>query len=257
QLADDLGDIPRDLARAAPVAIPAVDDDHALRLRERLADAPGNIRKDAHDHLDDGGFIVLLEAFGFLVHRLGLGAALGFDDGGFGQPARLVGLRFGQAGGFRDFRVGEPGLLGGRGRAGGFGLELEFFGVGQRLDPVALRVRRLLHQGFEFALFAQDLLLLEFDLFLFLHDVDLDLLGFHQLAGFVLLQIVGQIGFGLPQVHGGLVLGDVGLVVPLGLRDLGVGLELGFLAGLLGQGAADHGVAVGFGLGDLGVAFDL
>ena len=52
-------------------------------------------------------------------------------------------------------------------------------------------------------------------------------------------------------------MGDVGLVVALGLGDLGIGGELGFLTGLLGLGGADLGIAVGLGLGDDGVALDL
>jgi len=98
---------------------------------------------------------------------------------------------------------------------------------------------------------------LQFDLFLVLDDADLDFLGLDQLAGFEFLQIIGEVGLGLLHVHGGLVLGDVGLVIALGLGDFGVGGELGLLAGLLGLGGADLGIPVGFGLGDDGVALDL
>ena len=47
------------------------------------------------------------------------------------------------------------------------------------------------------------------------------------------------------------------LIIALRLGDLGVRGELGFLPGLGGLGRFDHRVAVGFGLGDRGVAFDL
>ena len=91
--------------------------------------------------------------------------------GGFGQTARLVRFGFGETGGFGDVGVGKTFGLGGGGRAGGFGFELEFRGVGQRLDFVTLGVGGLLHVGFEFALLAQDFLLLQFDLLLLLDDV--------------------------------------------------------------------------------------
>ena len=47
------------------------------------------------------------------------------------------------------------------------------------------------------------------------------------------------------------------LIIALRLGDFGVGGELGFLSGLRGLGRLDHRIAVGFGLGDLRVAFDL
>ena len=130
-------------------------------------------------------------------------------------------------------------------------------GVGQRLDLVALGVGGLLHVGFEFALLAQDFLLLQLDLLLLLDDVDLDFLGLHELAGLVLLQIVGEVGLGLLLVHRRLVLRDVRLIIALRLGDLRVGGELRFLPGLRRLRGLDHRIAVGLGLGDDGVAFDL
>jgi hypothetical protein len=47
------------------------------------------------------------------------------------------------------------------------------------------------------------------------------------------------------------------LIIPLRLGNLGVGDELGFLPGLGGLRGPDHRVPAGFGLGDVGVAFDL
>ena len=73
----------------------------------------------------------------------------------------------------------------------------------------------------------------------------------------ILLQIVGEVGFGFLLVHRGLVLRDVHLVIALRFGDFGVGGEFGFLPGLRGLGRTDHRIAVGFGLGDLRVAFDL
>src|SRR5207302_490503 len=43
----------------------------------------------------------------------------------------------------------------------------------------------------------------------------------------------------------------------LGLRNFGVGGEFGFLAGLGGLRRTNHGIAIGFRLGDLGVPLDL
>ena len=50
---------------------------------------------------------------------------------------------------------------------------------------------------------------------------------------------------------------DVGLIIALRLGDLGVGGELRFLPGLLRLRGTDLRIAVGLGLGDDGVAFDL
>ena len=47
------------------------------------------------------------------------------------------------------------------------------------------------------------------------------------------------------------------MIIPLRLGDLGVGQEFGLLPGLGGLRGTDHGVPVRFGLGDVGVAFDL
>ena len=176
---------------------------------------------------------------------------------GFGQTARLVGLRLGQTGGLDHIGRGETFGLGGRGSAGGFCFELEFGGVGQSLDPVTFGIGRLLHVGFQFALFAQDFLLLQLDLLLFVNDTDLHLLGLDQLAGLEFLQIVSQVRLRFLLIDGGLEAGDVGLVIALRSRDLGVGEEFRLLSGLRGLRRADHGVAVGFGLGDDGVALDL
>ncbi len=219
-------------------------------LDKRFADLAGDFGQDAHDHFDDGGLVVLLEGIGLEFHRLGGGGALGLDDGGLGQTARLVGVGFGQAGGFDDVGGGEALGLGGGGRAGGFGFQLELGGVGQGLDAVTLGVGRFLHVGFQFALFAQDFLLLQFDLLLLLDDADLDFLGLDQLAGLEFLQVVGQVGLRFLLIDSGLVTGHVGLIIALRLGDLGVGDEFGLLPGLGGLRGADHGVAVGLGLGD-------
>ena len=50
---------------------------------------------------------------------------------------------------------------------------------------------------------------------------------------------------------------DIRLVIPLRLRNFGVGRELGFLPGLLGLRGLDHRIPVRFRLGDLCVAFHL
>ena len=138
-----------------------------------------------------------LKRLGLQLHRLGGRLALGLDDGGLGQTARLVGIGFGQTGGLDDVGGGKTLGLGGGSGAGGLGFELEFGRVGQRLDAVTFGVGGFLHGGFQFALFAQDFLLLQFDLFLFLDDADLDFLGLDQLAGLEFLQIVGEVGLGL------------------------------------------------------------
>ena len=92
------------------------------------------------------------------------------DDGGFGQTARLVRFGFGHTGGLDDVGAGKTGRLGRGRRAGGLGFQLEFLRVGQRLDLVTFGVGGFLDGGFEFALFAQDFLLLQFNLFLLLDD---------------------------------------------------------------------------------------
>ena len=132
-----------------------------------------------------------------------------------------------------------------------------FLRVGQRLDLVTFGVGGFLHGGFEFALLAQNFLLLQFDLLLLLHDADLDFLGLHQLAGLEFLQIIRQVGLRLLHVHGRLILRDVGLVIALRLGDFRVGQELRLLAGLIRLRGADDGIAISFGLRDDGVAFDL
>jgi len=65
-----------------------------------------------------------------------------------------------------------------------------------------------LHVGFEFALLAQNFLLLQLDLLLLLDNVDLNFLGLHQLAGLIFLQIVRQVGLGFALVHRSLIEGE-------------------------------------------------
>jgi hypothetical protein len=103
-----------------------------------------------------------------------------------------------------------------------------------------------------------DFLLLQLDLLLLLNDVDLDLLGLNQLAGLVFLQVIGEVGLGFALVHRrpGTAPRSSGIIA-LGLGNLAVGGELGFLAGLLSLGGANLRVTIGLGLRDDGVAFDL
>src|ERR1043166_2637748 len=96
---------------------------------------------------------------------------------------------------------------------GGFSFELEFGRVGQRLDLVTLGIGGFLDVRFQFALFAENFLLLQLDLLLLGDDFHLHFLGLYQLAGLVFLQIVGEVGFGFLLVHRGLITGDVGLII--------------------------------------------
>ena len=108
----------------------------------------------------------------------------------------------------------------GRGRgAGGFGFELEFRGVRQRLDAITLGVGGLLHVGFEFALLAENFLLLQLDLLLLLDDLHLHFFGLHELAGLEFLQIIREVGLGFFLVHRGLITGDVRLIIALRLGN--------------------------------------
>ena len=70
---------------------------------------------------------------------------------------------------------------------------------------VTLGVGGLLHGRFEFALLAENFLLLQLDLFLLLDDLHLHFFGLHELAGLEFLQIVGEVGFGFLLVHHGLI----------------------------------------------------
>ena len=92
---------------------------------------------------------------------------------------------------------------------------------------------------------------------LLLDDIDLHLFSLHKLARLVLLQIVSQVRFGLLLIHRRLVLGDVRLVIPLGLGNPRIRYKLRFLPRLDRLGRFDHRIAIGLGLGDLRVAFDL
>ena len=143
-----------------------------------------------------------------------------------------------------------------RTRAGALRFRFGICRVGQRLDLVALGIRGF-DVRFQFALFAFDFLLLQLDHFLLFDDLHLHFFGLHELAGLEFLQIVGEVGFGYFLVHRGLITRDVGLIIALRLGNLGVGGELGFLAGLRGLRGFDHRVPVGFGLRDLRVPFDL
>ena len=124
-----------------------------------------------------------------------------FDDGRFGEAAGFLGFGFGDAGGFGNVGIRKAVGLRSGSRAGGLGFELEFPSVSQRFDFVAFGVGRFLDVRFQFALFAQDFLLLQFDLLLLFDDADLNLFGFDQLAGLIFLEIVGEIGFGLFEIH--------------------------------------------------------
>ncbi len=85
----------------------------------------------------------------------------------------------------------------------------------------------------------------------------LDFLGLHELAGLEFLQIIREVGLRLLLVHRRLILRDIGLIIALRLGDFRVGCELRLLPGLLGLRGTDQRIAVGLGLGDDGVAFDL
>ena len=104
------------------------------------------------------------------------------------------------------------------GGAGGLGFELEFGGVGQRLHSVTLGVGGFLDVGFQFALLAQNFLLLQLDLLLLLDDADLHFFGLHQLAGLEFLQIVSEVGLGFLLIHRGLIAGDVAFDNPVAPR---------------------------------------
>ena len=98
---------------------------------------------------------------------------------------------------------------------------------------------------------------MQFDLLLLLDDLHLHFLGLHELAGLEFLQIIREVGLRLLHVHRRLILRDVGLIIALRLGDFRVGQELRLLPGLIRLRGTDDGVAVGLGLGDDGVAFDL
>ena len=70
----------------------------------------------------------------------------------------------------------------------------------------------------------------------------------------VALELVGKIGLGLLLVDQGQRFGLLGFVLPLGLGDLGFGLEAGHLGFLAGLGGLDDRFFLGLGLGDGRVA---
>src|SRR4029077_14243026 len=130
ELGDDLGDITSEFAGPATDTVAGVDDDHLLGLGERFTDLAGDLGQHAHDHLDDGGFVVLLEGLSLDAHGFAGGFSLGFKYGGLGQTFGFLRFRFGHTGGFGHVRIGETGGFGGGGRPRSFGFELELFGVG-------------------------------------------------------------------------------------------------------------------------------
>ena len=73
----------------------------------------------------------------------------------------------------------------------------------------------------------------------------------------VLLQGVGQFGLGPAAVGLGVIGGLLHLVVLVRLGDARFRLEFGRLTFLPGVGAADGGIAGGFGLADGGISLDL
>ena len=92
---------------------------------------------------------------------------------------------------------------------------------------------------------------------LLLDDLHLNFLGLHELAGLEFLQIIREVGLRLLLVHRRLVLRDVGLVIALRLGNFRVGDELRLLPRLIRLRGPNLRIAVGLGLGDDGVAFDL
>ena len=79
-----------------------------------------------------------------------------------------------------------------------------------------------MHGGFEFARFARDFLLLQFDLLLLLDDLHLHFFGLHELAGLELLQVICKVCLRLLHVHRGLILRDVRLIIALRLGNFRV-----------------------------------
>src|SRR4030067_1131983 len=164
-LGQDLGDLARDLGRAE-VLVPA-DDDDLVDLGEGLRHGFGQLGQDLDVAVEDGGLGVFLPGLGLLHHGLGLGAALGPDLVGRGQPLELEG--FGLA-----FRFGDDPV---------------FLGLGLGLDLVLAGVGRLDDGRLELLLLAGDLEALDLDGLFLLDLLDLGLLLLEVLAQAVALEI--------------------------------------------------------------------
>ena len=146
---------------------------------------------------------------------------------------------------------------GGRSHALGLGERLESFGFGQGLDPVFLRLSRLLHRRLQLLLPSQDFLLLHLDALLFLNHLNLDFLGPHLLVGDILLKRVSQFGLGLLAVCLHIVFGFLDLVLLLRFSDSGLSLILGGFPLLAGAGRRDGCIPRGLGLADFRVPLHL
>ena len=108
--------------------------------------------------------------------------------------------------------------------------------------------------GFELFLPALDLELLDLDGLFFFDHPDLGFFLLDLLAELVALELVGKVGLGLLLVDEDLGFGLLRLVFPLGLGDLGFGLEPGHFSFFPGLGRLDDGFFLAFGFGDGGVA---
>src|SRR5579883_516830 len=244
-LRGDFGHVAGEFVGAGGIAIARGDDGDLVHLAERFAERANNLGQAGEEFVDHGGLVVLLEGFRLDVHGLGFGFALLEDDFGFGFAL----------------------CAGGGGAAFRFGHQALAFGVGQRLDALALDFGLLEDGGNEFAFAPGNFGFLDFDLGFAFDLLDADGFRDHLLLFDVGFDFVGFIGLRLGALGGFQEAGFLDVEIALGFGLLGEGsgfrgdallVRLGFRhgGGASGFGALDGNVALGFGGGNLRVALD-
>ena len=188
----------------------------------------------------------MLPGVSLLVHGLCFCRAGGVDNVGFGHALGAGRRRFAFADGLLGRRV-----------AAGFRLALGLLSLGQCFDAVALSIGWCVDRGNQLLLPTRDFLVLKLDPLLTLDNFNLHFFRLDSLGGLVLLQVVGQVGFGFLQIHRGHVFRLVRFVIALRFGDPGIGLVFCLFAGLLRLRRLDIGVALGFRLSDDRVTLDL
>src|SRR5579862_1867635 len=227
------------------MAVAGGDDGDLIDIRERRRQGSHDFGHVGDELVDDGGLVVFLISLGFDVHRFGLGFAFLQYNFGFGFA-----LRADSGGG-----------------AFGFGDAALTFGGGEGLDALAIDFRLLQDGRDQFPFAAENFGFLNFDFVLFFDLSNFHRLGHHLLLHDVGLNVVGFVGLGLLFLGGFQVLRFLDFKIARGLGLLGGGERLGEHSLLIGLGcgdgggaggfrAFDDGVALGFGGGDIGVAFD-
>src|SRR5260370_28144492 len=244
-LRSDFGNVAGKFVGAGSVDVAGGDDGDLVDFAEWLTEGANHFRESADEFVEDGSLVVLLEGFGLDVHGAGFRITLLEDDFGFGFTLRANGS----------------------GLAFGFGHQAVAFGVGEGLNARALDFGRLEERGNEFAFAVIDFGVLNFDLGFALDLLNANLLqddGLLLAIGFDFVSLVGlRLGsfadfqiVGFFDVEVALRFGLLGERSGFGGDAFLVGLRLGDGGGAGSFGALDGDVAIGFGGGYFGIAFD-